>query len=137
MPRTMTATIELTIRYLPDAGFIAELRGLELLPDTYGAALMAMAIPAALHAVWERARGMPSMAGDLIRVAQAYLTPEAGYVAVHRPAFTVTSGILGGGVVVVGGVAIWLGRRWLRRRKITRLPSSKGNINIERAFPDE
>jgi CHAT domain len=76
----MPAIVELTIRRPPDDRLVAELRaelprsradlgsapvtistealrGLRLLPDAYGAALTAMALPQALQPAWQRARG--------------------------------------------------------------------------------
>ncbi len=53
---------------------------------------------------------------DLVRVARAYLTPEASYVGVHRPVATVASGAIWGGVLVGGGLLAWGARRLWKRR---------------------
>jgi predicted Zn-dependent peptidase len=53
---------------------------------------------------------------DVVRVASAYLTPEASFVGVHQPAVTVTSGAAGAGVVLGGGLLLWAARRILRRQ---------------------
>jgi predicted Zn-dependent peptidase len=54
---------------------------------------------------------------DLVRVANAYFTPEASFVGAHQPAVTVASGAIGAGAVVGGGLLLWLARRLTRRAR--------------------
>lgn len=53
---------------------------------------------------------------DLVRVAGGYLTPEASFEGLHRPAVTVVSGAAWAGALLAGlGAAAWAGLRWRRR----------------------
>jgi predicted Zn-dependent peptidase len=53
---------------------------------------------------------------DLVRVANAYLTPEASFVGTHQPALTIAGGVGWAGVFLGGLAAAWGGVRWRRRK---------------------
>jgi hypothetical protein len=54
-------------------------------------------------------------AADVQRVAQTYFQPEGRYIALYRPAVTLTGVAIGVGAILALGVVLLLVRRWRRR----------------------